>query len=555
MEFVNPGFLYGLIAISIPVIIHLFNFRRFKKVYFTNVSFIKELKLQTQKQSRLKHLLILLMRILAIAAIVLAFAQPFIPISENIIKPNEKNAVSIYIDNSFSMEAESEKGTLLDEAKEKAKEIAGVYKSSDLFQLLTNDFEGRHQRFVSREEFENLVGEVTISPVVKTIQEIIVRQTDLLSDNPARQKTAYEISDFQKGIVNGEINVEDSAVNVFFIPLRAINADNLYIDSCRFSAPVQQVSQSVELKIKIGNSSANAYEKIPVKLKINGQQKALASFDIDPDSFTEITLSYTNYDSGIQYGELEITDYPVMFDDKFYFSYYVTDVTPVLCINGNAHLQNGQSENVYINSMFANDSSFLFRNVNEGNIDYSSLESYQLIIFNGLKEISTGLAQEAKRFVSNGGSLVIFPSEDINFDSYRSFMNSMNVGHYTSLDTADTRVSYINLEHPLFNDVFDEIPENIDLPYVFKNYRISVVTQSRQESLLEMQTGGVFLNMYPVEGGKVYLFAVALQTSFSNFPKHAIFVPTMYKIAVSSVIEDNLYYTIGDRVGNDFLFY
>jgi len=107
MEFVNPGFLYGLLAISIPVIIHLFNFRRFKKVYFTNVSFIKELKLQTQKQSRLKHLLILIMRILAIAAIVLAFAQPFIPVSENIINPHEKNAVSIYIDNSFSMQSES----------------------------------------------------------------------------------------------------------------------------------------------------------------------------------------------------------------------------------------------------------------------------------------------------------------------------------------------------------------------------------------------------------------------------------------------------------------
>ena len=95
MEFVNPGFLYGLFAISIPIIIHLFNFRRFKKVYFTNVSFIKELKQQTQKQSRLKHLLILLMRILAITAIVLAFAQPYIPVSQELVNPKQKNTISV----------------------------------------------------------------------------------------------------------------------------------------------------------------------------------------------------------------------------------------------------------------------------------------------------------------------------------------------------------------------------------------------------------------------------------------------------------------------------
>ena len=97
MQFVNPGFLFGLFAIAIPVIIHLFNFRRFRKVYFTNVEFIQELKKETQKQSRLKHLLILLLRILAIVALVLAFARPYIPVKENVIRALERNSVSIYV--------------------------------------------------------------------------------------------------------------------------------------------------------------------------------------------------------------------------------------------------------------------------------------------------------------------------------------------------------------------------------------------------------------------------------------------------------------------------
>jgi hypothetical protein len=540
MEFVNPRFLYGLFAVSIPVIIHLFNFRRFKKIYFTNVSFIRELKLQTQKQSRLKHLLILIMRILAIAALVLAFAQPYLPVSENIIQPLEKNAVSIYIDNSFSMEAVSKKGIMLDEAKEKAREIASVYNSSDLFQLLTNDFEGRHQRFVTREEFLELVDEIQISPVVKTLPEVFSRQQVLFSGNSATVKTAYAISDFQKQILEGDLSSVDSTLNAFLIPVEAINKDNLYIDSCWFETPVYQVNQNVKLNVRIRNSSEKNFEKIPLKLKINGQQKALASFDIQANEPAEVILSYTNYTTGIQFAELEISDYTINFDDKLWFSYMVSSFTSILCINGT-------SENIYLNSLFKKDSLFLFKNVNEGNIDYSDFASYQLIILNELNDVSSGIIQGLLQFVSDGGSLMVLPSEKASRESYDELMKSLNTGSYGLLDTTNTKVSYINLQHPVYTNVFDEIPENLDLPVVFQHFPIRVGVRSRQESLLELQQGGPFLNVYQVEKGKVYLFAVPFQTSFSNFPKHAIFVPTLYKIAISSVTGENLFFTIGNN--------
>jgi len=447
MEFVNPGFLYGLFAISIPVIIHLFNFRRFKKVYFTNVKFIQELKLETQKQSRLKHLIILLMRILAIAAIVITFAQPFIPVSKNIIKPHEKNTISVYIDNSFSLQAESDKGILLDKVKEKAVELASVYKSSDVFQLLTNDFEGRHQRFVSKDEFTDLVEEVQISPVVKQIQEIVTRQEDIFKTNRSEKKTSYIISDFQKNIFSENLNFQDTALNIYFIPVTAVNSDNLFIDSCWFEAPVKQVNQTVKLNVSISNSSGNIYEKIPVKLLINDQQKAVASFDIEGYSSTIVELAYTNYETGIQFGLLEIDDYPISFDDKFYFSYYVSAVTPVLCINGNG-------ENVYLNSLFGKDSTFLFKNVSVGSIDYSTFSGNHLIILNELNEISSGLIQEVSRFVDNGGSLIVFPSENVDFVSYNELLNSIKASTFSSLDTFNTKVSHINLEHPLFRIFF-----------------------------------------------------------------------------------------------------
>ena len=539
MEFVNPGFLYGLFAISIPIIIHLFNFRRFKKIYFTNVSFIKELKQQTQKQSRLKHLLILLMRILAIASVVLAFAQPYIPVSESVINPRKKNTVSIYIDNSFSMQSESEKGTLLDKAKDEAKEIASVYKSSDVFQLLSNDFEGRHQRFVSRDEFFDLVDEISISPVVKSLPEVFIRQRTIFRDHPGSQHTSYVISDFQKKVMDGEFPASDTGFSGYLIPLKAINKDNLYIDSCWFNTPVQQVNQDVELTVRIRNSSSNEYEKLPVKLFINGKQRAVSGFDIGADGTTEVILGYTNYDTGIQYGRLEIDDYPISFDDKFYFNYSVSAVTYVLVINGDG-------ENLYLNSLFKNDSAFLYKNVKQGNIDFSNLAFHQLIILNELNDISSGLEQELVQFVNDGGSLIILPPEQLDVNNYRNILGELKVDNFGPKDTSDTKVNYINLEHPLYADVFDEVPENIDLPVVFQHYKIQEKTHSRQETLLELLEGQPFLNMYSVGDGRVYLFALPLRTSFSNFPKHAIFVPTLYKIAISSIITGNLFYFIGE---------
>ena len=129
MQFLYPAFLFGLLALAIPVIIHLFNFRRFKTVYFTNVRFLKNIQEETATKSRLKHILVLISRMLAIIFLVLAFAQPFIPSEQSADKATKK-AVSIYIDNSFSMEAVNNDEQLLNIAKRKAEETISSYGQS-----------------------------------------------------------------------------------------------------------------------------------------------------------------------------------------------------------------------------------------------------------------------------------------------------------------------------------------------------------------------------------------------------------------------------------------
>lgn len=535
MQFVNPSFLFALFAIAIPIIIHLFNFRRFKKIYFPNVQFLKNIKQETQSKSRLRHLLVLLTRILAIVALVLAFAQPYIPLSNTEINFKQK-AISVYIDNSFSMEAVTKSGTLLDEAKKQAVEVVSAYKPTDEFQLLSNDFEGKHQRLLSRDEFVEQLQEIKISPAVRNISEVVSRQQSALSMSNATEKQLYILSDFQKS--NSDFNkVRNNRIALNLIPIKASQTNNLYIDSCWFYSKIHQVNQTDKLFVRVKNTSDKPLENIPIKLFINEKQKALGSITIAARSETEITLPFTNSETGIQYGRVELMDYPIVFDDKFFISFHVAEMIHALSINDD-------KESPYLTSLFSKDSSVTLENISDKKIN-SSVPNYTFIVLNELKTLTSGLSQELNKFVLDGGSLLIFPSALSDISAYKNFLSPLQSSFFERLDTADIKVDKINLSHPVYADVFEKIPENMELPIAFSHFVLSKNTRSTQDFLLRLQNGENFLSEQQCGKGKLYLCVSGLSAQFSNFAKQAIFVPTLYKMALYSVPTSKLFFIVG----------
>ena len=542
MVFAQPLFFIALLTLSVPIIIHLFNFRKYRKVYFTNVRFIAEIKQESKKRNQLKHLLILIARLLAISCLVFAFSQPYLPSPLQLKNHTGKQAISVFIDNSFSMEALSPSGRLLDEAKRKAIEISEAFKPSDLFQLVTDDFEGRHQRFVSRDEFRNLVDEVKLTPAIKSMDEVIKRQSDLLYRIHDANRVAYLISDFQKSTAGLTYIKPDTSTTWFFVPVEAGKTNNLYIDSVSVDNPIQQPGQLVKLKVKIRNSGTEMLEKIPLRLTINKVQKTVASFSVNPEGETEVLLVYTNNTSGIQYGTLEISDYPVTWDDRFFFTYTISPAIPVLCINDG-------KENPFLQALFSTDSAFLYRNANNKQLDYSSFGRYPLTILNNISEFSTGLIQELTRYVKNGGNIIVFPAPQIQLTNYNELFSSLGIPPYTGLDTTHTKVTWVNTESKLFHDVFEKdasgrvtLPDNADLPIAFHYYTMAHLTRSNTENLLTLQNGNPFLTVTFTGKGKGYVSAVSLDEMCGNFPKNSIFVPTLYKIALLSQQPSPLFY-------------
>lgn len=541
ISFVYPAFLTALAVIAIPVIIHLFNFRRFKKVYFTNVRFLKELKEETTSRSRLKHLLVLAARILALSFLVMAFAQPFIPAVEGGRMAANK-VTALFIDNSFSMEAVTRDGTLLEVAKRRARELVSSFRPSDRFVMVTNDFDPSHQRMVNREEMLELIESVRVSPASRKLSEIHSRVAETLSSSGTdTESSLIVLSDFQERMADVEVMPEESPFRVFLAPLKAAETSNLFIDSCYFTTPVLQLKQTAELKVRIRNSGTLDANAVPVKLLINGAQRAVAAADVPAMNYTEVTLSFTAASQGWQKAEVTITDHPVIFDDRYYLSFPVKDRSDVLVINRN-------SLSPWYEALFQSGGFFHLTTTSDRQIDYGSLSAYQCIFVEGLSEIPSGLATELKKYVDNGGTLALIPDSSIDFNSYSQFLNTLQIASFSGVFMNNERITALNLDDPIFKGVFSSrnaITDQTDLPSSIGYFVRSAGSGSAGESLLRYRSGATALARHHSGKGQVYLFCFPYQVTWTNFTRHALFVPVTYGIALSSGTSMPPAYTIG----------
>ncbi|HZY35140.1 MAG TPA: BatA domain-containing protein, partial [Mucilaginibacter sp.] len=495
---------------------------------------LKEVQEQQSSRRNLKERLILAARMLALLFLVLAFARPYVP-GRNAANSGKQQAVSIFVDNSYSMETLNRDGSLLDEAKRRAKEIAAAYSLNDRFQLLTQDFEGRHQRLLSRQEFDDAVDTLKISPQSRTLQQIIDRQQGLLHMHREQPGSIYIISDFQKNMADGRPVRTDTGIAVNLVQVKANTLPNVAVDSAAMLSAIHRPGDGEKLVVRLHNYSAETAEKIPLKVTINGEQKALGSYTINPRAVQYDTLSFSGLQAGWQRAEISLQDNPVTFDNQFYFAFEVEQQMSILLVDGG-------TPNPYLKAVFTADPFFNAHRVPDGNVDYASLNTYPVIILSDVNAISTGLSQQLKTYVSKGGTLLVFPAANADLVSYKGFLQSLNAAYPEKLVVADAKVASLNLQNPVFKNIFENFPQNPDLPAVKKYFQIS----SRSgESLMTLPGRQPFWSEYNSGKGKVYVAAVALNEDFSNLPRHALFVPVMFRIALLSGHDQPLAYTLG----------
>lgn len=523
MHFLYPSFLWALSLLAIPVIIHLFNFRRYKKIAFTNVRFLKQITEETTSRSKLKHLLVLLCRMLALAALVFAFSQPFLP-SANLLPVENSTIVSVFVDNSFSMELPGRQSSKIEEAKKAAEEVVMAYKPSDRFQILTNDFEGSHQRIVNREEALARIREIKISTAARTVSDVISRQQQAADG----RVFSYFISDMQAWQTNLQELEEDTINRLVFVPIAGNIASNLSIDTCFFSEPFILKNKPAIIKTVISNFSENEIEQLSVRLIINGTQKALTSISIAAGTSAEAELVFTPDFSGFASGEIQITDHPLTFDDRWFFNVKVNDKINTLLLSPD-------TVNRFVRSAFASDALFNIAYQSEKILDYGSFRSFSAIVVSDFQTINSGMAAELDRYLRSGGVVILFPDTNVNLDSYNSFFRNTFSDKWEQPVAAELRADKLNFESRALSGIFDlknQRDKNVDYPLVKKFFRTITVSSGIRESILALQDGSPLLSCYTVGKGKLYLATQAASPAAGNLVNHALFAPMIYRMSL-----------------------
>jgi len=513
MQFKHPEILYALLLLIIPIIIHLFQLRKFQKVAFTNVEFLKELTIQTRKSSQLKKWLTLITRMLLLACVIIAFAQPYISNSDNF---NTKSETVIYLDNSFSMQAQSINGTLLNKA---IQDIIENLDENERISLFTNDANFYN---TSIKAIKNDLIQLKHSPNQLDYEAVVLKGKNVFSKDESSVKNLVLISDFQQND-NALTIANDSTTQINLVKLKPSNTINISIDSVYISkSTVENLELTVELK-----NQGDPIETLPVSLFNDDKLIAKSAVNIDSETSTIFTIP-TNT---VFNGKITIEDLNLQYDNELYFNIDKREPIKVLAIN--------EADDTFLKKIYTNDE-FDYNSTPFNALNYNNIDDQNLIVLNELKDISQSLITALKAFENQGGNILIIPSNKISLNSYNQLFNNFNFSNYNTLSLLEKRVTTIHFSHPLLSNVFDKKIQNFQYPKVNSYYPS---TSNSSSAILSFEDGSSFLS----QSENTYRFSAALQADNSNFKNSPLIVPALYNIGKQSLKVPQLYYTLGEE--------
>jgi len=526
MQFKHPELLYFLFLLVIPILVHLFQLRKFKTEYFTNVKFLKELAIQTRKSSKLKKYLLLATRMLLFAFMIIAFAQPFFKAKDS---KNSTNELYIVLDNSFSMQAKGQKGELL---KRAVQDLLEHTPDNANFSLITcsDNYWNTDIKSIQK-ELQNLKYSASPFQLEQLLAKIKAHKT-------AFNKDIVVITD-AVGLQPNQVKVTKDDDNLYFIVPEAQKTDNIAIDSVFVS---QTMDNFYEIGVKLDDYGGD-FKDIPIALYNNNKliAKTLVNFETKNKTIN-FTIPKDDF-----HGYVSISDNSLEYDNTYFFSLSKPQKSNIISI--------GEAEKSGFLSKIYTAEEFNYSNYSLQTLDYNLLEKQDAIVLNELKDIPQALQTTLKSFVEKGGNLIVIPSSESSIPNMNSFLSNFGDIQIKVPVTSEKMVTKINFSHPLFSSVFEKKIENFQYPSTKTSFEISnmppmILGYSDQTSFLSAIQNGI---------SSVYVFAAPINKTNSNFQNSPIIVPTFYNMGQNAqkaginttVIGENKPFIIETTLGKD----
>jgi hypothetical protein len=511
MGFANPAALWGLLALTVPILVHLFDFRRSVTVAYSDVRLLKNLVQQQSSTRNLKRWLLLLIRCLLIILVTLAFAKPFLGASP---KLGKREAVGIFIDNSPSMSAEGKEGPLLEMAKEAAREVIQGRPADTRYLLTCFGNSAPTFRLRSKEEALEAIDQMTYTNASKTISQAIQKLKEGLANAPVNGRKIFLFSDFQKSQWGTFSN--DSSIRILAGILKAEEQNNIFIDSAWFSTPVLGLNRPVSIVYQIVNEGEIDQKEKNIRLKSGDQLLASGKFSVKAGQKTTDTLSFRPNQAGWHDFTLEIDDQPIEFDNRFTLAAQVNRKVPVLIVAENNIAQK-------IRLILNENDGFSTQIASPGNIPYDQINNFDAIFIQGIPSWNLGLKDALQSFLDRRKSLVYFSGKNTQNEAILSSWG-IQLGSIQGTSTTEK----VELEDPIFRGVFSKIPQNTRWPSLISWKSVG----GSGVPIFKSGNGDSWMSRFSVQGSQVFVSGADLSSASSDFTQNALFVPFIYQTAL-----------------------
>jgi len=535
MTFLNPAILFGLIAASIPIIIHLLNLRKLKKIDFSTLQFLKELQKNKIRKIKIKQWLLLALRVLIILAIVTAFARPtFVGVSIGGTTSAAKTTAVFILDDTFSMSVVDQNGSYFNQAKEAIKNILTQFEEGDNFGLVLVSHQPNEIEMTSNlNKFKQEIDATEISFASGKLNTAIIKASQLIGEAQNFNKEIYLFTDFQKGRLANENEITDlkeqlgEQVRLYSFNYSGKEVTNFGIDELKLNTQIFEKDKPVKFEAVVKNYSDRAKENLVLSLFMNGERLAQQSINLNSGETKTASLEALAKNFGYSEALVEIEEDDILEDNKRFTSFSIPEKIPVLILYDK--IDDTKLIEAALRSVSEKDYFELtLKNVEQ--ISGTQLNNYQVVILVSSNFSNAG--DKLNQFINSGKGVIVFPSSEFNSQNFSNSLSSINISGVGGLIKADkgqsVKFNEIDFNHPVFENIFiEEKKKQVESPDFYSYYKIN--SAGKGKTIISLEDESSFLIEYSLNDGKILLFSSSPVFSWNDFPIKSIFAPLVTK--------------------------
>lgn len=547
MSFLNPFFLLAVLAVALPIIIHLINLHRPQKVSFSTLSFFNELRNSTIRRIRIKQYVLMALRALAVLFLAMALARPFLPPTlTGSGSSGESKAVAVLIDNSASMNRVGSSGPLIDQAKEVAVRIIRNGNTSDKFLInTTNENNGANTAFTSAGQALEQVANITAANTGHYTAEKFKNSYEQLQNSAETHSVIYLISDGQASQLNDLENLsldgenELKPVSVQLINIEQAKQPNVAISSVSLQSQMLSSGSPITMAVEVENVGETVAANQFVSLEVEGELSGQYDFSLQPGETREFSFQVVLETTGDLTGRIIVEGDEVDYDNTRHFVIRVPETRSIFLVNDREEQSSFTSYLApALEAARQTNAQLTFEQNQISEVNQAQWSKYDAVVLDGLDEIPEYWFQDLRRYVQNGGGLLFFPSEKGDIQNYNQFFSLFNAGRFTNVlgeyGSFNPVVKMAELEegHPVFRELFtkEENEEiNVELPSLYYYYHYQEPSNSGGFNLLEAANNDPLLSEQQFGEGMMLIAAFGADPGWSNFPVNPLFAPLFYQ--------------------------